>query len=428
MPRKDFDLNMKYDFDSYLLYESIPRSPLTVKVQIELAVDIDGEILKTAAQKAFCRYPYYRRTLRIDEEGAYVLEPSDANILVREEGAPCELGSAEANGLFFAVTYDKNSIYFNFSHSFCGGCGSTPWVKTTLWQYLTDAGYTISGDNIRLPDSEFEPGETLLPCEESFSTDEPLGEYRGTDSFWPVDDYMAAYKASPTAEKAGFYPVVIRKDALMEYARDNDGSPNSVISAVMFKMAARAFPDAEQISARIACNYRTDVNCPNTYRDLVRFLHVKYKSHMKDWEIQKLSTITRGSMYLQMERELGQKEYRKLMKLRDGIDSQTTTEGKRKYASEHSLLHKSVRDTYTVSYAGKVNWGGISPYIKAMYAITEGHLILEISALDDVFCISFMPLNQGEKYLKGFLNVLDEEGIPYQVGEKRTRNLPRIKI
>lgn len=419
---------MKYDFDSYLLYESIPRSALTVKVKVELSVEIDGEILKSAAQKAFCRYPYYRRTVRIDESGAYVLESSDAHILVREEGEPCELGGAEANGLFFAITYDKNSIYFNFSHSFCGGCGSTPWVKTTVWQYLTDAGYTISPDGVRLPDSELEAGETDLPCMDSFSTEKVLGEYRGADSFFPIDDYMAAYKDPLIGKNAGYYPIMIRQSDLMEYARGNDGSPNSVISAIMFKMTARAFPNAEQLSAKIACNYRTDVNCPNTYRDLVRFLHVKYKPHMKDWEIQKLSTITRGAMYLQMEREIGQKEYRKLMELRAGIDAQTTTEAKRKYAITHSLLHTGVKDTYTISYAGKVDWGGMSPYIRAMNPLTEGHLMIEIIAIEDKFCISFMVLGNDKKYIEGFLNVLDEEGIPYQVGEKTIRNLPTMKL
>lgn len=419
---------MKYDFDSYLLYESVPNSPLTVKVKIELSVDVDGEILKTAAQKAFSRYPYFRRTVRIDEDGGYVLEPSEAQILVREEGETCELGGAEANGLFFAITYDKNSIYFNFSHSFCGGCGSTPWVKTTIWQYLTDAGYSVSAEDVRLPDSALEAGETELPRVDSFSNDMVLGEYRGGDSYVPVEDYIAAYMDPAVAKMAGYYPILIRKDDLMGYARDNDGSPNSVISAIMFKMTARVFPNAEQLSGRIACNYRTDVGCPNTYRDLVRLLHVRYKSYMKDWEIQKLSTVTRGAMYLQMQREIGQKEYRRLMEYRAGLDAQTTTKNKRKYAMEHSLLHTGVKDTYTISYAGKVNWGGMSPYIQAMYPITEGHLMIEIISFEDVFCISFMALGNDKKYIEGFLNVLDEEGIPYQVGEKRLRNLPTVKL
>ena len=63
------------------------------------------------------------------------------------------------------------------------------------------------------------------------------------------------------------------------------------------------FPKAKQISAGIVCNYRKDVGCPETYRDLVRVLHARYLPSMKDWPIEKLSTVTSGSMYLQMQPE-----------------------------------------------------------------------------------------------------------------------------
>ena len=71
----------------------------------------------------------------------------------------------------------------------------------------------------------------------------------------------------------------------------------------MFRMCSRVFPKAKQISAGIVCNYRKDVGCPETYRDLVRVLHARYLPSMKDWPIEKLSTVTRGSMYLQMQPE-----------------------------------------------------------------------------------------------------------------------------
>ena len=81
--RKD---HMKYDFDSYLLYEVTPSSLYTAKVVVELNVPVNGDILREAAQKAFRRFPYYSRTVRLDDHGAYVLEPCDKPICVFEEG------------------------------------------------------------------------------------------------------------------------------------------------------------------------------------------------------------------------------------------------------------------------------------------------------------------------------------------------------
>lgn len=417
---------MKYDFNSYLFYESSAHSPLTVKIKIGLSVKINGEVLKKSAQKAFMRYPYYAHTLEVDDEGAYILKPCTAPISVKEEGAPCVLGSEETNGLFFAVTYSEDAIFFNFFHGFCGACGAMPWLKTTIWQYLTDMGFAPSSEGIYTPGSALRQGETDLPDCNTFGDELCIGEYTGGDSFLPIADYRAAYRDIDACSR--YYPIVIPKDALMKYVSENDGSPNSIISAALFKMSACLFPDEEQFAARIACNYRADVGCPNTYRDLVRMLHVKYKKRMKDWTIEKLSTITRGAMFVQMQPELSRKEYKELMEFRNGIDQCATSDEKRGYAAECSLLHKGPKDTYTISYVGKMDWGGISEYVTSAFTLTEGHLILEINAVENQFCISFMTYGRDAEYLGAFLAVLEEEGIPYKVGELEKRNMPKMQL
>ena len=72
---------MKYDFDSYLLYEVTKSSLYTVRIIVELNVPVHGEVLRGAAQKAFRRFPYYSRTVRTDEHGAYVDRLVDIDIM-----------------------------------------------------------------------------------------------------------------------------------------------------------------------------------------------------------------------------------------------------------------------------------------------------------------------------------------------------------
>ena len=86
------------------------------------------------------------------------------------------------------------------------------------------------------------------------------------------------------------------------------------------------------------------------------------------------------------------------------------------------------QDTFQVSYVGDINWGGLSEYMREIYAITQGHLMLEVNATTDKFCISFQTLTKAETYLEAFLKVLEEEGIPYEVGEKEPSNLPQIQF
>ncbi len=422
---------MKHEFDSYLLYEVTPAIAYTVKVKVRLNEPIDGELLRRAAERAFRRFWYFAKTVRIDSKDAFILENTGMPIIVKEEtDQPVVLGSAETNGLYFCVTYREKDVYFNFAHNFCGGCGAMPWIQATLWQYFTDRYHTvINSEGIVKPDDPVYAQEIAYPDAEKLSDDKPMGGYRGGNSYIPMDEYMTYFR-DPSAGTV-FYPIEIGSTDLIKYAKENDGSPNSILCAMMFKALSRVYrdnPEAAQISGKIICNYRNDVGCPYTYRDLVRMLHVKYTPDMADWSIEKLSTTARGSMYLQMQPELSVQEYKKLIELRDGIDERKTFRDKVEYALSHSLLQRGVSDTFTVSYVGNLSWGGLAEYIESVYSITDGHLMLEINSLPDKFFISFEQFTADKKYLYAFLQVLDEEGISYTVGEAEPTRLPGIQL
>ena len=422
--RKDI---MRYDFDSYLLYEVTASSLYTAKVVVELNTLVRGEVLRESAQKAFRRFPYFSRMVRTDEDGAFVLEPCEGPICVFEEGEQVVLGTEQTNGLLFAITYGESTVYFNFCHNFCGGSGAMPWIKSTLWQYLTDEGYVIDPEGILTPDSPIPPEETAVPDPASFPQEEVIGQYKGGDSYVPIKDYVP-YLVSPSRGGQVFYPITIDKSALMKYARANDGSPNSILSAAMFRMCSRVFPKAKQISAGIVCNYRKDVGCPETYRDLVRVLHARYLPTMKDWPIEKLSTVTRGSMYLQMQPEISRETYRQVSAYREKIDEIHGRMFKTAYALKNSPLRAGVKDTFNVSYVGNVDWGGLSEYIEELYSLTEGHLFLEVNSAREKFCIAFQVLNRDERFINEFVKVLTEEGIPYELGEMTESRLPQISL
>ncbi|MBQ6344000.1 MAG: hypothetical protein IJI41_12805 [Anaerolineaceae bacterium] len=423
---------MKYDFDSYLLYEMTPAVAYTVKVKVQLKETVDGETLRRAAEMAFRRFWYFAKMIRMNSEDAFVFENTGLPIIVKEEtDQPVVLGSPETNGLYFCVTYREKDVYFNFAHNFCGGCGAMPWIQATLWQYFSDRYHKqINSDGIKTPYTPVFPNELAYPDAEKLPDDEPLGGYKGGDSYIPMDEYMTYFQDPSIGTK--FYPIEIGNRDLIKYAKENDGSPNSIICAMMFRALSRVYrdrPETAQISGKIICNYRKDVGCPETYRDLVRMLHVKYTSEMSDWSIEKLSTTARGSMYLQMQPEFSVQEYQRLMEFRKGIDEQKSFQEKADYALKNSLMRSDINDTYTVSYVGNLFWGGLAEYIEAVYSITDGHLMLEVNSLPEKFCISFEVFNNSDrKYLDAFLQVMDEEGIPYTVGEAEKTNLPGIQL
>lgn len=196
----------------------------------------------------------------------------------------------------------------------------------------------------------------------------------------------------------------------------------------MFKLSTGAYPEETTFGGRIACSYHGDVGCPGTYRDMVRMLNIPYQIEMKDWPVEKLSTMTRGRMYLQMQPEISWDECRKLGALRNGIDALPDFDSKVDYAVAHSRYLNIAPATFTISYVGKVEWNGLAPYINGVYTLTTGHLILEVNATEEDFCISFQTYREDGKYLTEFLRLLDEERLPYKVGAFTERRLPEIVL
>ncbi len=85
------------------------------------------------------RYPYFKKRITVNEEGAYVLLDNNSEIAVfkTKKNNP-EIGSEEVNNHILYVDYEDRDIYFNISHSFAGGKGIQPWVMTCVYQYIKD--------------------------------------------------------------------------------------------------------------------------------------------------------------------------------------------------------------------------------------------------------------------------------------------------
>ena len=416
---------MKHDFDTYTLYEIKKRNVYSVRIRVILTSPVNGEVLKPASEKAFRRFPYYARKAVVNDHDAYELVPCEKPITVAPDDHIVRLGTPDTNDLLFAVTYEGNNVYFSFAHNFCGACGAMRWIKATLWQYLTDLGNVIDSTGIMTENTPMEPAEYAEPDIDALSHDTPVGNLEFPhDSFTLMADYMA-FMRDPNGVM-GYYPISIPKTELMKYARDNDGSPNSIISSILFRMCTRVFPDETKFSGRIACNYRTDAGCPETYRDMVRQLYVPYRISMKDWPIENISTVTRSRMYIQMQPEVSWEECRKVDAFRREIDAQPDLNSKVNYAVDHSPTTHGTPSTFVISYVGKVEWGGLAPYIQGVYTITFGHVMVEINATDENFCLSFQTVYHHEKYVQEFTKILDEEGLSYTAGALTERRLPEI--
>lgn len=238
------------------------------------------------------------------------------------------------------------------------------------------------------------------------------------------------YLLNPFAKDTYYYQLDIAVKDFMEYASRVDGSPNTILTAMMFKVCSRLFKEKEGtfISGRIAADYREDIGAKESYRDFVRFVHVKYDWSMKNESIQKLNMRARGAVIRQNQPELGCERFKMITANHKGIDEQPDLKEKKRFASKNSTFRSDPRDNYTISYVGQTDWGGMDAHIKGFYTITDGDLMLELNALKERFCITFQLVNKDRKPLELFCKLLEHEGIPYSVSECCTRYLPKIQL
>ncbi len=422
---------MKRNPDIYLLYEYMEKIPLTVRIKVQLDEKIDADKLTEAACEAIGRYPYFSVQVGLDEGQNYTLQQNTEPIAVLpEKDERLVLGSDTVNGHLFAITYRDDCIWFNFSHALCGSPGGLFWIKTTLYQYMTKKyGHLTPPADIKLVGSPVTEGELFFPDAEKLPKNEPVYRYDGGDSNLTLVRFLK-YLLNPFAKDNYYYQIEIPTSELMEFAAKIDGTPNTILAAIMVKVVSRMVKEKKNthLSARIAADYRADIGAKLSYRDFVRFIHVKYDWSMKDESIEKLSMCARGAVNKQKQPELSYERFAKLDEVHKGIDAQPDLKSKKKYASKNSAFRSDPRDNCTVSYVGKVDWGDMEQHIRNVYTITDGDLMLEVNALQDHFCITFQSVHKDRKPIDLFCEILDQEKILYKVSEQYIRYLPKLKL
>jgi len=259
--------------------------------------------------------------------------------------------------------------------------------------------------------------------------DKAISHYTGGDANIAIGR-MLKFILNPFVKDNYYYQVDIPARKFMDYAAMIDGSPNTILTAILYKVCADYFRESTKnhISGRIAADYRSDVGADFSYRDFVRLIHVKYEWGWKEESIQKLNMRARGQVIVQSQPELGLERFFKLEKVHDEIDRQPDLKSKKKYASSHSTFRSDPRDIYTISYVGKTDWGQMDRHIKGFYTLSDGDFMLEVNALSDRFCIAFQLINKDRKPVDLFCRILDQERIPYKVSGQLKRYLPRIEM
>ena len=421
---------MKYSPDAYLLHESNRFITFNIRIKVVMRDPVVPDILRSAAENAFARFPYYSKQIRIDEDGGIDLIPNPRPIRVNPVSTKrTYLFSEEVNYQPCSIEYEGSCIYFNMYHGMCGGCGTFLWIKTTIYEYIC-ARYNVRPDpgTTIMADSPISDEEFAFPKLENLPEDKPLGKLKKDEVWFPGADYLLGFGNLMIRDSAHYEFQIPKKD-LMKYVSTNDGSPMSAVAAIMVKALYRALPK-NKLPLRIETNhnYRADVLCPKTRHDLLSHIFFLIPRQAKDWSIDKICTVIRGSTYLQSQPEYGYDTLRQFYAFTDMVDIAKGLKAKNKTAKKFSHRVPDVHSSMNINYMGREDWGSMTDYVERAHVICDGHLLFEILDVGENFCLSLMLMRKKTKYMDRFCQILEEEQIPYKVLGIFNNHLPISKL
>ena len=423
---------MKYSYDTYALYRKENRFSFVVRTKVTMKDTVDGEVLRTAVNKAMTRYPYFSVEVKTDASGAYVLVPNarEAVVLPVSPKTP-KLCSEEVNRHLLFVEYEGRDIYFNISHAMCGGCGLMPWVMTCVWQYVADRyGVTPDAPSIRKPGSPLLPGETSEPSLDMLPDEAPIYEYKSKNPKVLLSDYMNGL-FNPFKRDPNYRVFTFQQKEIMKFAKENDASVAAFFLIAVAKALDKILPSkVNVIGGEMAHNLTADIGIPHTHCDILSHIHIDYTREQLETVDEKLGTMTRGQIILQTDPSVSCDELRRKLELYEKIDSIDGLRNKIEYMSKHNAYSGkgAKHGTYYVNYTGQLDWGEVAEYVESYVLIVEGHLLIEVTSMSDKIFVCFMQLIKEDKYANAFCAVMKELGISYQVEGPFPKNLPKHQL
>ncbi len=423
---------MKYSIDTYRLYADEKVFTFSVRIKVTMKKEVDIDIMRRAANVAIKRYPYFAVKVVLGEDGGYDLVPNEGKVAVlstTDELPP--LGSEKVNFHLLYIDCEGRNIFFNISHSMCGGRGILPWVMTNVYQYVVEKhGILPNAPGIRKPDSPLLDGEDAEPTLDMLPDEEPIYEYKSKKPVVMLKDYLNGMY-NPFKREPNYYFFTFEQKEVMAFAKDNDASVASFFLVALAKALDKILPEKYQvIGGEIAHNPAADIGLPNSHSDFLSHVHIDYKREYFNYDMEKLGTLTRSQIILQTDPSVSIYQLRKHLKFLTEVDKIQGLKAKRTFYGKNdpSSGKEARHGTFIVNYTGKMDWGEVADYVESYAAIVDGHLLLEVTSMENKLFVTFMQLIRETRYVEAFCNVMDELGIHYRIEGPYPNNRPKHKL
>ncbi len=383
-----------------LIYAANEQFKNTIRFAVEFHEEIMPEALDYAVRQVQKRYPYF--SVRIKKQGEeFVLAENSLPFVVAADKSPVCLNSPESNMHLLAFAWKERTIWIDISHFVCDGNGVAPLVKTLTYYYLENryGNDGIDTSNIRLVTDNISEEEYDYPFpDHPILNENPLSISQKTyEPFLFADDLF-------DRDGSYAYHLQVPQKTLMKYARNNDGSPVSLVCVMLYKAMMSLYPDMRSdIVFSIPHEYRKVLGRPLSHDCLARVLTVKLAAKDRDKSVDWLNTVVRGQIILGSDESADIDSINGMLQLNAYMQSMPL-EGK-KQAMLGLVAGSLANNTFGVSYTGNISWGGMERYIRDVHLYAGENnrhqtISVEVFTLGDNFSICVMQPGRNPVFVK----------------------------
>ena len=390
-----------------ILNLSDPAHHSTMSAVLLLRDPVNGDILRSAVEEMRARFPYFyiKPAYRGDDP---VPVPNDLPMTVRNTWEPVRFNSEASNWHLGAWKYEGRRLAFELPHSLSDGSGFLPYVKGTLFLYLSKAtGQAFDPSGFCLPGSAIPESETGDPFRDLDvgSVKAPLYKKKPVSDFFRITD-------KGNHDKTGYY-LKLSEAQVMQYCRTRDGSPNVLLSVLLARAARRLDPESEKtVTVSVCVNHKAMLGVPPNYRMFVGEAVLDFPKAREGEDLTKACTLAHGQLILQAQPENSLWDIRQMKRMLPP-PSPDVAQG-----------------SICVSYVNNRSFGPLDPYIEEEYVITSlskiTDLLCMISCVNHSFFLALLQPFASGKYFKCLLEELDRAGIRYEVLRREPLRLSGI--
>ena len=407
------------------------ESSQTVRLTLHLKDSVDGQILKDAVEATRLRYPYHCVKLCIakDDNGLehYAYDNNMQPWVTTQGRKQVTLLSKDSNDHLLAFAWWDSYIALDFFYPLTDGTGAYRILRTLLYEYcrrrydntLSNEGVWTFGDTIseeELVDPATLPRPTVQPSQSA--TEKPQ-----------AINLFSQAKAPYREDLREVIHILLDESEVMQHIHKGKVSPTSWFSALLARAIGHLHLDATPAvpTISIAVNLRQATGTPLAHQPMVGSIPLPLRQDLLQQGVERQSAEFREMILEQIKPENLQAYY---WKMQDGVSQ---LEQVPSLKMRHDLLtqaHQQVRQTATasLSYVGKANMGAAEQYIQDIRTESTSlfPILVEISAVNGTYCISFMQLFTEDDYLNAFVDELKKQGLHVKIADRHPIELAPI--